>query len=953
MNKQMKPDRTLLQFMLRAQKQLARQNAQSSDKGYVMMLTSIITILLFSMLGAYLTMTNLNRSATAAYTKSNNTFYVAESGLNARAQLIRQKVGSYAVPTGTSAANISACWNAAPNSPLQYDQPIQDNDFGCRDYLFNSQAGTAEARVVGGDGTFSVTNKQTPDTYIATTYVVNNPDNIPTYPKVATIPTGDLFAGMRMLEYTHRVYSTARTQTQSTLNAPEKTVLQLDFQTRFVPMFQFAAFFDQDLEITPGPDMYLNGRIHTNGNLHLTDGGTLCVAGQVSAQGGIYNRRKHAGSSDEQTRNGNVYIYPNSGTCTPGFTTVTANKLSNAITYSANPTMPYASDPANYDSTNRPNMIARFGGNVVDKVSNIKVPAPGFLSKTDTNGAFSNYYAKADLRIERKSNPAANAIPFNVSSIAKGMGDGTTCTGFNVPDDRVGKNTARCMTFGAGQLHSLRQPVLVRTGQRADDNQLCTTELAANTSAYNSLIATEKLAIDTALTAVIALNPTQKESLVRALQTAIVSQKAPINYSDVTSTTKKLSSFGDVKTLFQNNLTAASITTVTADSLNVDKLSLANIVATAANDCFKPAPIQMYNNFYNNREQRTISMLQTNIESLTIWNRDGLYAELAVDGTTGNPTLDTNAKYQVTDSNSGQGKSTNQQIFQFAPIPANLAICNAIDDGNLCKKSFRHLGLAGSDNSEGGLVFHMTVDNNNTPGTNTAYTAGQSPYGFAITGARQLPGALTIATDQAAYLQGDYNFSAGTDSATNIGFAGNGYNNVTASATHKLTPAATATNWTITELSNLPVGQGGYKFAASVLGDTINVTSNSCIDTDGRLNCGLLNTQPTATSITVNAAFLGGSDIMPFSTANNYSGGLHNYPRFHENWSGDNLNYKGSFVSLGAPLQASGTWSQTVYSPPVRNWDYDTDFNDVANLPPLTPNMVYLRQRVFSRGYQN
>jgi hypothetical protein len=935
MNKQMKPDRTLLQFMLRAQQQLARQNAQyanSSDKGYVMMLTSIITILLFSMLGAYLTMTNLNTSATAAYTKSNSTFYAAESGLNGRAQLIRQKVGSYAIPTGTSPSNISACSNAAATSPLQYDQPIQDNDFGCKDYIFNSQAGTAEVRVTGSQNSVTVTGKETPDKFIATTYVVDNPDKLATYPKADKIPTGDLFAGMKMLEYTHRVYSTARTQ--SDLGNPEKTVLQLDFQTRFVPIFQFAAFFDQDLEITPGPDMYLNGRVHTNGNLHLTDGGTLCIAGQVSAQGGIYNRRKHAGNATEKAGNGNVYIYPNPGTCTPGFTTVAANKLYNTISYNVNPTMPYTSDPANSDSTNHQNMVDRFGGNVVDGVKNIKVPSPGFLAKTDSvTGAFSNYYAKADLRIERKSNPAINAIPFSVSSIAKGMGDGTTCTDFNVPDDRVGKNTVRCMKFGAGQLHSLRQPVLVRTGQTTDDTQLCTTELTGVTAATS--------------TAITALDAIKKDKLVRALQTAIVSQKGLVNYSEIKTTLLSDASFADIKTLFGTYLTSAGITTVTAD--NLASSSLASIAAIA-NDCFKPAPIQMYDNFYNNREQRTISMLQTNIESLTIWNRDGLYVNLKADAS-GNPELDSSNKYQVllNGDNSGQGKSTNQQIFQFAPIPASSLTCNAIDTLNLCKKSFPHLGLAGADNSEGGLVFHMTVDNNNTPGTTTAYTAKQSPYGFAITGATQLPGALTIATDQAAYLQGDYNFSATTLLAIKKGVAVNGYNGLTGSATNP----STSKPWTVTELSNTPVSKGGYKFPASILADTVNVTSNLCIDTNGRLNCGVLGGKPNALSTTVNAAFLGGSDIMAFSSADNYSGGLHNYPRFHENWSGNSLNYKGSFVSLGAPLQASGTWDKTIYEPPTRNWDYDTDFNDVANLPPLTPNMVYLRQRVFSRGYQN
>ncbi len=916
-------NRILLQFILRAQ-QLARQEGRS-EQGYAMVITSIITVLMFSLLVAYMTISNLNRSVSSAYTKSSSTFYAAESGLNARAQLIRQKVGSYAIPSGTSATSINECWNAASTSPLQYNLlPTGINDFGCKNYNFDSTAGTKEDRVTGDNGNLTATQVQTPDRYIATTYVVNNPEKLVTYPRQANIPTGELFAGMKMLEYTHRVYATARTQTTGDLGTSERTVLQLDFQTRFVPMFQFAAFYNQDLEITPGPSMNINGRIHTNGNLYLTmnDPNTLCIAGQVSAKGNIYNRRKHAGSVAEKNSNGAVYIYPNSGFCVPGATQVATNRLENRVTYNTN-SNPNTSDPGNFDSTNRSNMTTRFGTtNLVDLVDNIKVPSPDFLAKTGGGGALSSYYTKADLRVEIKSNPATNAIPFNVESLATGMGDGSTCTGFNVAADRTEIATLRCLKFDAGKLHSLRQPVLVQTGQTADDSSLCTAELTGVTAATSPAI--------TALTA------TEKTKLLRSLQTAIVSQKTLIKYSDITS--QPLNNFSDIKTLFGTYLNAAGITTVTANSLSGNKFTE---IAAIAGDCFKPAPIQTSNTFYNNREGRAITMLQTNIESLTLWNRDGLYVDLQVDGS-GNPQL-VGAQYQVQSSghNHGQGHSAIEQIFKFAPIPAAVATCNSTD--NLCKGSFRHLGLTSADTSENGLVFHLVVDHNNDPGTNNAYAANQSPYGFAITGGKQLPGPLTIATDHAAYVQGDYNFSAGT------GNTGTGINSVTGSATNP----RTLLPWTIAELSNIPIINGGQKFPAAILADSLNVTSNACLNNDRQLNCGILSNAPTAATTTINAAFLGGSDIMPFSNANNYSGGLHNYPRFHENWGGFSLNYRGSFVSLGAPLQVNGTWQQSVYSPPTRNWDYDLDFNDVTNLPPLTPNIVYLKQKVFSRGYHN
>ena len=94
---------------------------------------------------------------------------------------------------------------------------------------------------------------------------------------------------------------------------------------------------------------------------------------------------------------------------------------------------------------------------------------------------------------------------------------------------------------------------------------------------------------------------------------------------------------------------------------------------------------------------------------------------------------------------------------------------------------------------------------------------------------------------------------------------------------------------------------------------------------------------------TVNAAFLAGTDSTGGpggegpggQDAGDYNGGLENYPRFHEDWSGETLTYRGSFVSLNQPRHVDGHWSSQSYSPPIRDWGYDTDFNDAAKLPPL------------------
>jgi hypothetical protein len=177
---------------------------------------------------------------------------------------------------------------------------------------------------------------------------------------------------------------------------------------------------------------------------------------------------------------------------------------------------------------------------------------------------------------------------------------------------------------------------------------------------------------------------------------------------------------------------------------------------------------------------------------------------------------------------------------------------------------------------------------------------------------------LTIASDQAIYLQGDYN---------NIGSQ-----------------------------------------SAAVMGDTLNILSNACWDNTNGVKgpasseCG----RPTfgdkgiATETTMRTAFLARTD-QTNATAGTYSGGLNNYPRFLEDWQKTvPLNYTGSFVSLGTPQEFSGPFLESkdiggvtkkYYMPPQRNWIYDTNFNQFELLPPLSPRVIYLQQQVFKRNY--
>jgi hypothetical protein len=71
---------------------------------------------------------------------------------------------------------------------------------------------------------------------------------------------------------------------------------------------------------------------------------------------------------------------------------------------------------------------------------------------------------------------------------------------------------------------------------------------------------------------------------------------------------------------------------------------------------------------------------------------------------------------------------------------------------------------------------------------------------------------------------------------------------------------------------------------------------------------------------------------------NDYGGGVENYPRFLENWSGRTATYYGSLVSMHISVKALGLWIYGgYYNAPNRDWNFDVRFRDPANLPPGTP----------------
>lgn len=225
-------------------------NPRDSERGFALATVLMMLVMLMALLSAYFLVTRIEQSTTRSTMDHTRGFYAAEAGLNLRAEEIRQTFVDYNLPAGASPAEIPGQLTCLAG------------DMGAGDYQCQSDA--LEDRSV-------------------LTYVSEPAGN----PRTIVVPRGELYQNLIASEYGYRINSAAVGRA-----ALPEAILELRFGSRLVPMFQFAAFYDKDLEILPGPDMNLQGPVHTNGDLYLDSNNTLTIDGQTTAGGTLYHGRK-------------------------------------------------------------------------------------------------------------------------------------------------------------------------------------------------------------------------------------------------------------------------------------------------------------------------------------------------------------------------------------------------------------------------------------------------------------------------------------------------------------------------------------------------------------------------------------------------------------------------------------------------------------------------------------
>jgi hypothetical protein len=684
-------------------------------------------------------------------------------------------------------------------------------------------------------------------------------------PVTRTLPTGDPFEGLNAIVYTYDLRSEATNRW-----GYSEAAVRLRFESRLIPMFQFAAFYRDDLELTVGPPMRVNGRMHTNRNMYLNTHACsdpfLTILGNLTIVGDLYRGRK-----DSNSNFGKIRIAKRDGTLQTLGVTGPGDESCPPAWGVARRLVPAEE-------------VALWEGRIDTNVRDVALPgqqdllcAPWSCPPGQQPGS---YWQKADLRIvlDRASNR---------QSLRE------LCERFGVP---VGSGPALW-------------PVRVVDASGAED--------------------------------------TVKQA---ALCRLMVEMPGVITYNDVPRSGWDCAAVNsnEDRDNSANYLPELKCTPAAAGEEPREPRGPRRPINGLRGDdpqsnyCYD----YRYGGFYNWRERKPILMLNVDWMALEEWN---------------------------------QRQPSGARLFDP------------------------------DDTTEGGLVVFLSVRGPNSRGANN--------YAVRVYDAQRLrfrensPG-VTFASDVAFYVAGNFNCADPAEA--------------------------------VQESSEpMPCGPGDPrdrrvgKRPAAIVADTINVLSCEWLESGtgdpwdasgacrNRFNFGVyernpgnwgdpdcdgqsdrggracpyrprdeLSTSrsaPRARRSVVNAAFLAGNDLT-WCPGNDmgvdcgydwYSGGLENYPRFHECWASCNRDgdeylgrfwYEGSLVALEHPKhtcwgvqrgwvaddpdyscrreERQGFWRRQRYSPPQRRWFYDVSFNDAANLPPLSPRFVSLKLRWFTEEFR-
>jgi type II secretory pathway pseudopilin PulG len=720
-------------------------------------------------------------------------------------------------------------------------------------------------------------------------------------------------------------------------------------EVALIPVFQFGVFSDSDLSYFAGPNFDFQGRVHTNGNLFLAEGNgsALVLDNKVTAVKEIIRDRLANNFLTNANYTGDVYVLNKSGGCDGTVATATNAALSpNCLKF----TVPLASwsagipaagvqtAVATWDNTSTTVSPTTFGGWIGNGTSMAVQPltlpfvqganganqqiaiirkAPVGELPTSSTGS-SREYNKANVRVLLASNQAdlhperAGVLPGDVDLTAGGCV--ASPAGLAVAVTGVGTTRIAMASSGQGD---------AGWAAGAPTGSPC----GANPNPWNLIDGWLRVEY---LNAAGAWVPVTSEWLQLGFARGLVSPTTPAGGAGANPVHPNA-----ILILQQRADRDASGTITNADNpKSIVDATGASQYSWYPINFFDPregfprdtAPAGMANPFcYVNGIMNAVELDVGNFERWVQGNPAGGSGPLvSYSSQNGYLVFFSDRRGMIANPDPGMGGITNGE-YGFEDV-INSGSATGTPDGVLePSEDVDQNGLLerwGAADVGNGLQVatannpYVNVDCLNR-GRQNIVTGARHVLKLVDGGLGSLPvrpdtglGGFTVASENPVYVQGNYN-SDNTDP-----FWGNPPPAVVADVNHA---------------------------AAAVIADSVTLLSNAWSDTNSMINPLNLGNR-NATTTYYRLAIAGGKNInflQPAGTGNDFGtdGGVHNFLRYIETWGAATLNYRGSLVSLYYSQYATGIFKccNLVYSPPNRNYYFDTAFLDPAKLPPGTP----------------
>ncbi|HUR59034.1 MAG TPA: hypothetical protein VM029_15070 [Opitutaceae bacterium] len=748
------------------------------------------------------------------------------------------------------------------------------------------------------------------------------------------------------------------------------------FSIRAVPLFANAVYYNMDLELWPGPVMIVTGSTHTNARLFARPAGTadLTFAGPVTAVKGIWTKIPvvpypwHQFVNDDgQTATNNttavVYILPAGttvakplrlGSATSGYATNLAVGTWVESTWNLNGAS-YATHQASTETAttkeNYANWIAQtFKGNVLTHVNGI--------TPTNLQGIPDYSYTYGSLY------PTPPYLPSNdPTNRARALIERprlTSETGYVAAEEAIKYSRSAGLYIVANT-----------TGANARGHQPDGTEIDVAARSYRAFMN------DTTTSP-----PTITEVLLPGQNTYGFNTSTAAPYANPHATHRDMR---PIVQLFNLNWTTNVETATPRRMVDMRRTGVPDANLASATTTFNHAAARSSTNSYIPKNLFMIDIdlteLKKSVDLMTV-----------AMGTT----YTTTAKYYKTGIADKSGTASDNWANHINRADAALTTVTLTDNNRIITTSSTLTNAFSATRWNGGVYIESVAADNVTTGANAAETKAKS-HNNRNSGVRLINGrgtvpsvgnqGFTLATNDAVYILGHFNADGLASTPTTVAVtvppspgASTGHNYETGELPASIVAdAVTLLSQPVVEVQSSPTlgqrtgwndrfsslyyGTGNYLAHTSATtgwdvqgpsgtndrdGDRVTTAYAYRVpyDSDSGTWTVWQNTdgyklEPAFTEYSM--AILCGLVPTGKNGVNQNSGGLHNFPRFLEDWTGIDCRIRGSMVALFECRVATEPWSLRVYDPPNRIWGFNLLY-DTGVMPPLTPKTIHFRR---------